>query len=73
MDDLIERSRFSEEQFAYAFAIGRVEQIGDRCVPPDLGSEATNYTWKKKFGALAVTAPGARGLRDTGVLFSRHS
>lgn len=51
----MKRSRFSEEQIVYA--IRQAESgapIGDLC--QQLGvSEATFYTWKKKYGHLGVS------------------
>ncbi len=51
----MKRSKFSEEQVAYA--LRQVESgtpVGDVC--RQLGvSEATFYTWKKKYGHLGVS------------------
>lgn len=53
--EALKRSRFSEEQIAYAL---RMAESGTPVVNVcrQIGmSEATYYTWKKKFGDLVVT------------------
>jgi putative transposase len=51
----MKRSKFSEEQVAYALRQAESgTPVGDVC--RQLGvSEATFYTWKKKYGHLGVT------------------
>ncbi len=51
----MKRSRFSEEQIAYALRQAESgTPVGDVC--RQLGvSEATFYAWKKKYGHLGVT------------------
>ena len=48
------RSKFSEEQIAYALRQAESTPVGDVC--RQLGvSEATFYVWKKKFAHLGVS------------------
>lgn len=51
----MKRSRFSEEQIAYALRLAESgTSVVDVCRRIGV-SEATYYTWKKKFGDLGVT------------------
>lgn len=51
----MKRSRFSEEQIAYALRLAESgTPVVDVCRQIGV-SEATYYTWKKKFGDLGVT------------------
>lgn len=51
----MKRSRFSEEQIAYALRLAESgTPVADVCRQIGV-SEATYYTWKKKFGDLGVT------------------
>ena len=53
----MKRSKFSEEQIVYA--IRQAESgtpVGDLCRQLE-GSEATFYTWKKKYAHLGVSEP----------------
>lgn len=51
----MKRSRFSEEQIAYALRLAESgTSVVDVCRQIGV-SEATYYTWKKKFGDLGVT------------------
>lgn len=51
----MKRSRFSEEQIAYALRLAESgAPVVDVCRQISV-SEATYYTWKKKFGDLGVT------------------
>lgn len=51
----MKRSRFSEEQIAYALRLADSgTPVVDECRQIGV-SEATYYTWKKKFGDLGVT------------------
>ena len=51
----MKRSRFSEEQIAYALRLAESgTAVVDVCGQIGV-SEATYYTWKKKFGDLGVT------------------
>lgn len=50
----MKRSRFSEEQIAYALRLAELgAPVVDVC--RQIVSEATYYTWKKKFGDLGVS------------------
>ncbi|WP_332748984.1 transposase [Hydrogenophaga sp.] len=58
----MKRSRFSEEQIAYALRLAESgTPVVDVCRQIGV-SEATYYTWKKKFGDLGVT--GAQAPED---------
>ncbi|MDB5744666.1 MAG: transposase family protein [Polaromonas sp.] len=51
----MKRSRFSEEQIAYALRLAESgTPVVDVCRQIGV-SEATYYTWKKKYGDLGVT------------------
>ena len=51
----MKRSRFSEEQIAYALRLAESgTPVADVCRQIGV-SEATYYTWKKKFGDLGVS------------------
>jgi putative transposase len=51
----MKRSRFSEEQIAYALRLAESgTSVVDVCRQIGV-SEATYYTWKKKYGDLGVT------------------
>ena len=51
----MKRSRFSEEQIAYALRLAESgTPVVDVCRQIGV-SEATYYTWKKKFGDLGVS------------------
>ena len=53
--EAIKRSRFSEEQIACALRLAESgTPVADVCSQIGV-SEATYYTWKKKFGDLGVT------------------
>nr|AEX00417.1 TnpA3 [Comamonas testosteroni] len=53
--EAMKRSRFSEEQIAYALRLAESgTPVIDVCRQIGV-SEATYYTWKKKFGDLGVT------------------
>lgn len=65
----MKRSRFSEEQIAYALRLAESgTPVVDVCRQIGV-SEATSYTWKKSFGALG--ALGAQACARTTVLSMR--
>ena len=69
----MKKSKFSEEQIAYALrqADGGT-QVGDVCRQLGVSEEATFYVWKKKYGKFGVSEMReVRQLRDENARLKR--